>query len=79
MKNANTVNVKFEVFDNHPGVGHKCGVVHEEVMKFKVYEGNFAIIPDAGKHYIKLMKQFNGPKMHLGSRHLRYEVNYHIV
>lgn len=71
------VKVKFQVVDNHPGVGHKRGVVHEETLEFKCNEGNFAIIPDAGKYYVKLMEQFNGK--HTSLLRSRYDVNYHIV
>lgn len=74
-----TVTVKFEVLDLHPGRGHVRQCVHEETRKYEVHEGNFAILPGAGKHYVELMRRFNGPagKCMLGK--CRYEVRYYTI
>jgi len=76
---AEIVNVKFKVFDNHPGAGHKRGVVFEETLPFKAHPGSFAIVPDAGKHYVELMKRFNGPRAMFSLKQQRYEISYNIV
>lgn len=73
------VTVKFQVIDLHPGRGHKRECVFEETLQFEAHEGNFAILPDAGKHYTELMKRFNGPKGKFLWGKYRYEVNYYII
>ena len=73
------VTVKFEVLDLHPGRGHKRECVFEETLQLEAHEGNFAILPGAGKHYVELMRRFNGPKCKCMLGKCRYEVRYYIV
>ena len=73
------VTVKFQVIDLHPGRGRKHECVFEETLQFMPHVGNFAIVPEAGKHYTELMKRFNGQKGKFLWGKCRYEVNYHII
>jgi len=69
------ISITFEVVDNHPGVGRRRGVVFKETLEFQTE--NDAIVPDAGKHYVELMKRFNGKNaFHYIVEH-RYEVRYY--
>ena len=66
----------FEVVDNHPGVGHRRGVVFKETLEFQTE--NDAIVPGAGKHWSMLMKRFNGNTVLTNPfAKNRYEVRYH--
>lgn len=69
------VSITFEVVDNHPGVGHRRGVVLKETLEFQTE--NDAIVPDAGKHYVELMKRFNGKRANNYLAKQRYEVLYY--
>lgn len=69
------ISITFEVVDNHPGVGHRRGTVLKETLEFQTE--NDAIVPGAGKHYVELMKRFNGRSANNYLADHRYEVRYY--
>ena len=72
---AHPVSITFEVTDLHPGAGHRRGVVFKETLEFQTE--NDAIVPGAGKHYVELMKRFNGKRANNYLAKQRYEVRYY--
>lgn len=71
------ISITFEVTDIHPGRGKRRGIVLKETLEFQTE--NDAIVPGAGKHYIELMKRFNGKNAMRTFKKLRYEVRYYHV
>ena len=74
-----TTEVKYTVWNVHPGRGHRPHIVAEETHSFP-NPNNETCLKAAGKKYCELMTKWNGPKWEgqfiFNPRRVKYKVEY---